>query len=508
MSVARSTTRKRRFSRTQLESHLKILKVAVAAPFLPHTLPTSPPTSRISSPAPSPSARRKLPPDANSSAEQSASKRPRTSLQQTDVHQSVPPEALPSKAAVHPHPHPSPRNEEDVRPVASMSVAPPPAAILATAPTPGGPEPVSFPHRRGKPNAADFTRFHERYSANGKYLKYSAEIRGQAGQDHQRKLNSPPAPGSAYAVNASLFSRIEAVDALLNFTYAMWCKDMVENKCHHGLWDTIDQFLKWVRIRWETSETRGESQRAFIGIIRMVEAYIYARKAAFLNTANAKRFGDVDKMNKPPAVAPASSISPATSLGGSSSHSAQNGSPAAPSPLPTNGSISSTSRPSVHPHPHTGAGTPSSHPHSALPSVTIPKDLYESLQASQNCNARSSRAMSAAALYISLPVLSRCFPRTAARLQTCQLRPDEEYEVDFDQDECSRVDGASALGLGGDPSPGPGEGQLMWPGALNAHGGEGVAWVCLLGRAMIREMGYPLGYRGLEGLVRKDALPR
>lgn len=81
---------------------------------------------------------------------------------------------------------------------------------------------------------------------------------------------------------------------------------------------------------------------------------------------------------------------------------------------------------------------------------------------------------------------------------------DEEVQVDFEQDECTRPDGVPGVGLGGDPTPGPGEGQLMWPGSLNTHGGEGVAWVCLLGRAMIREMGYPLGYRGLEGRLQKD----
>lgn len=240
---------------------------------------------------------------------------------------------------------------------------------------------------------------------------------------------------------------------------------------------------------------------------RMVEAYIYARKAAFLNTANAKRFSEVDKMVKPPPPAvPSSSISPATSLGGSSQHSMPNGSPpGAPSPSPAG-----TPKPGPRP-----SATSSSHPHpapipvpAAGPTVAIPKDLYDSLQASHNCSTRSARAMAAATFYLNLPVLARCFPRTAARVQAAQLRQDEEYEVDFDQDECTRADGQPGVGLGGDPSAGPGEGQLLWPGPLNAHGGEGVAWVCLLGRAMIREMGYPLGYRGLEGILRKEATAR
>lgn len=191
-------------------------------------------------------------------------KRARTSIQHADVHQH-------DATAQRPQP-PTTRVDEDAQPappIAPVTAAP---AALATAPTPGGPEPSSFPHRRGKPSAADFTRFHERYSLHGKSMKYSAEVRNQAAsfsQDHQlqRKLFPPPPAGSAYAVHAQLFARFEAVDALLNFTYAMWCRDMVENKCHHGLWDTIDQFLKWVRSRWECTETRGEGQQAFIGIM-------------------------------------------------------------------------------------------------------------------------------------------------------------------------------------------------------------------------------------------------
>lgn len=233
----------------------------------------------------------------------------------------------------------------------------------------------------------------------------------------------------------------------------------------------------------------------------MVEAYIYARKAAFLNTANAKRFGEVDKMVKPqPPIDPTASISPATSLGGSSQHSLPNGSPpaGAPSPIPAGATAPRPTNP-----PPSVLATP--HPHSALgPTVAIPKDLYDSLQAAHNCSTRSARAMAAAALYLNLPVLARCFPRTAGRVQAGQLRLDEECQVDFEQDECTRPDGVPGVGLGGDPTPGPGEGQLVWPGSLNTHGGEGVAWVCLLGRAMIREMGYPLGYRGLEGRLQKD----
>lgn len=103
-------------------------------------------------------------------------------------------------------------------------------------------------------------------------------------------------------------------------------------------------------------------------------------------------------------------------------------------------------------------------------------------------------------MYFNLPVIARCFPKTYARILTCQLRYDEEYEVDFDQDECSRPDGASNL----DYTPSPGEGPLMWPSPLVTQGADGLVWVLLLGRAMIREVAFSAGYRGMAGLYRKE----
>jgi len=84
------------------------------------------------------------------------------------------------------------------------------------------------------------------------------------------------------------------------------------------------------------------------------------------------------------------------------------------------------------------------------------------------------------------------------------LRYEEEFEVDFEQDDCARPEGLSTATIGGDPAPGPGEGQLWLPTGLTLANGEGIAWVCLLGRSLIREAAYPLGYRGLDCIIKKD----
>jgi len=62
-------------------------------------------------------------------------------------------------------------------------------------------------------------------------------------------------------------ARFEAFDALLNFAYGMWSRDMADGKVHYSMWETMDQFLKWVRKCWETPETKGPVMSAFIGLM-------------------------------------------------------------------------------------------------------------------------------------------------------------------------------------------------------------------------------------------------
>jgi len=80
---------------------------------------------------------------------------------------------------------------------------------------------------------------------------------------------------------------------------------------------------------------------------------------------------------------------------------------------------------------------------------------------------------------MTLPVMALHFPGTFARMVHSSLLPHEEHEPDIEDE----------------------EGELFWPGGCVT--GEGLGWVCLMGKAMISEFGKGYGYRGLDGVVPK-----
>lgn len=80
---------------------------------------------------------------------------------------------------------------------------------------------------------------------------------------------------------------------------------------------------------------------------------------------------------------------------------------------------------------------------------------------------------------LTLPIMRRCFPKTWTRMMYTTLLPTEEHEPDFEDE----------------------EGELYWPD--QCVNGEGIGWVCLMGKAMINEFGKAYGYKGLDGVVPK-----
>jgi hypothetical protein len=108
------------------------------------------------------------------------------------------------------------------------------------------------------------------------------------------------------------------------------------------------------------------------------------------------------------------------------------------------------------------------------------RDLSTSINLSACC-------LSLSLPLLSLPILKAHFPVTYQRIVGNEgLRVEEEYEVLNEgvlEDE---------------------EGEMCWPppGAT----GDGLGWVCVLGRAMIGEMGREVGYRGVEGVVVKPKI--
>lgn len=80
---------------------------------------------------------------------------------------------------------------------------------------------------------------------------------------------------------------------------------------------------------------------------------------------------------------------------------------------------------------------------------------------------------------LTLPVMAQCFPATFARMVSSNLSADQEWHPDMDDD----------------------EGELFWPS--QSATGEGLGWVCLMGKAMINEIGKDYGYKGLKGVIPK-----
>jgi hypothetical protein len=80
---------------------------------------------------------------------------------------------------------------------------------------------------------------------------------------------------------------------------------------------------------------------------------------------------------------------------------------------------------------------------------------------------------------LNLPVMAQHFPVTFARMVHSSLLWHEEHEPDIEDE----------------------EGELFWPGQCAT--GEGLGWVCLMGKAMIKEFGKDIGYRGLDGVIPK-----
>lgn len=80
---------------------------------------------------------------------------------------------------------------------------------------------------------------------------------------------------------------------------------------------------------------------------------------------------------------------------------------------------------------------------------------------------------------LTLPGMAKHFPRTFARMMYSTLGAHDEHEPDIEDE----------------------EGELFWPGQLITGGGMG--WVCLMGKAMLKEFGRELGYQGLEGIIPK-----
>lgn len=356
-------------------------------------------------------------------------------------------------------------------------------------------------------------------------LKYSGDARfwSTYSPSHKeyRPLQEPPPLNSSYHKHGGLIARLELVDALVCFTYSIWARDYSRKACNKDTWTTIEAFLTWCKSKWHAEDAINDAEKAFLGLIYMIEAFINGRK--MLYSVRQQLDHEMDKITEQAKVKIETAIQEVdqgTLLGPSPlSGKSQGTPPMLPSPAsiaPTNSANSTPTNRDENPSSNTARAASTSQnpaprqarPHQgpnpafypllprkvresqipppasyieAASAVTEPIDvnmIYNLKDLTQTFKSSAS-SMQEAQNTLNLPIMARHFPRTFARMVYSTLSPSEEHEPDFEDE----------------------EGELFWPSQLVT--GEGLGWVCLMGKAMIKEYGKAYGYKGLDGVVPK-----
>lgn len=525
--------KKRKWTREQLLKSLEILG-SLSAP-LPPELPPSPPCSRPDSPVPSFTKRKHAP-----SQDHELVKRPRITSssewssqphhsQYHHYQQPQPPLLPPLHRSSNQPPNYSLRSEpsEDGElredPV-SLTTRPSALPVLPTA------VPVRRP-RRGKMSLAAFEELYDKYHKYGRMLKYSGDARFWSTypptHKEYRPLNDPPPPNSPYHKYGGLIARLELADALVCFTYALWCREYVRRTCHRDTWGTIEAFLGWCKFKWQSEDVLGDREKALLGLILMIEGFIRSRTlyytakasvdpeleltwtkmksemAAFSREAEKTEMGSasttgqhVSSTQKTPPMLPSpASIAPDSSASSTPIASSSGGTPSTKNSLATPQTLSSarvsqTNSPAALPLPaqllkHVGnrsdghGPTPAMVAAAAKATVSLGPTMVYQLKEQSGAIISASCCMDHAQRYLTLPIMARHYPITFARMMGSSLAAHEEHEPDIEDE----------------------EGELLWP--TQSVTGEGLGWVCLMGKAMVKELGRDIGYVGLDGVVRK-----
>ncbi|KAI1796347.1 hypothetical protein LXA43DRAFT_615357, partial [Ganoderma leucocontextum] len=431
---------------------------------LPFELPPSPPASRESSPAPG--TKRRHEPD----SEPPHNKKPRTSSSSSTSRPQLPSRPVPIPSSSR---H-EPSEDGEVKEEPSESRGFTPITFPANFP-------VHRP-RRGVLPASEWDSIYEKCFVNGRMLKHSAYARVAAAHPTTSKdykaLHVTLDPNSPYAKHSLLMARLELVDSLLHFVYGLWGKENAVRMCYRASWRTVEEAISKTEAKWQ-AESRDDREKAFLGLIQLLHAFVHGRKVRHrmtsvdqMNDSKLSRLKlqwemDQKKLeakaqaacaNPTPTMLP----SPASSSTTNSSHSTPLGEHASPSvappPLPTSNRDQVTLPPVMVTHPVNA------------------QYVWENKSQSGGLRAALDRIHSSQQT-LSLPVLSRHFPRTFARVIKTTLSPSDEHEPDFQDDEC----------------------ELYWPGQVIT--GDGLGWMCLVGMSMIKELGREYGYQGVDGVI-------
>ena len=80
-------------------------------------------------------------------------------------------------------------------------------------------------------------------------------------------LPDPPPPQSPYHKHGNLIARLELIDALVDFVYAIWAKDYSRQKCSRGNWTSIEAFLVYCKRKWQVEDGADEREKALSGLM-------------------------------------------------------------------------------------------------------------------------------------------------------------------------------------------------------------------------------------------------
>ncbi|KIK94982.1 hypothetical protein PAXRUDRAFT_141717 [Paxillus rubicundulus Ve08.2h10] len=535
-SSANPKLKKRKWTREQLLKSLEILG-PLAAP-LPPDLPPSPPSSRSNSPAPSALKRKHDPYQDSDATKRSRISHVSDNSSQQHHHHHYHPPPPPPPSLHRPSNQPSnfnlrsePSEDGEVREeMASITSRAPALSVLPSF------VPVRRPRRGKILSSQDFDAIHHKYHLAGRLLKFSGDARFwstyPASHKEYRPLSHPPPPNSKYHKYGAIIARLELVDALVCFAYSLWVKDYSKKACFRETWVTIEAFLGWCKNKWTTEDTFGEREKALLGLIWMIEGFIRARKFYYAAKLTVDPELDRTWAKMKSEMATLSREAEKTEMNGTAGAASQLSlaSQATPQMLPSPASIAPTNSANSTPITSSSGGTPNTNsssttlvasqssnpPRSAHTGpVALPPYLVVHVPNGSDGRAPSAGMIAAAAnatasfgptftftlkeqsngvvsagycmdhaqKYLTLPILARHYPTTFARMVGTSLSVHEEHEPDIEDE----------------------EGELFWPGQCIT--GEGLGWVCLMGKAMVKEIGRDFGYIGLIGVVPKPEVP-
>ncbi|KAL5528208.1 hypothetical protein ACEPAF_7344 [Sanghuangporus sanghuang] len=485
----------------KLEYARKCIKIIgyIPAP-LPPELPPSPPPSRSPSPVPqhipvASSSKRKL--DALADQPESAK---RARLTKPPIPPSELPSGTPSSSAASPplaasssSSSTSNRPSDKTSSVTSVTTA-----VSSVGDATSRSLTVYEPLRRPRHGieSLDFRQMHKKHYAEARVFKYSGEARylSTYPQSHSgyRPLREPPGKGTPYHTHGGLMALLESLEALISFVYAAWCQDHISTGGFNDSWETIPSYLNWCKSKWYqyVGSRDNVREKSFIGLIHMIEAFTHQRIVRFklsnvLDAKTRQYEHDIEVTAKAKqAAVDASAVKarltlPEKSLPSPDTDAASaNSTPANPS----NGTPSNLNDIRAEEAKRAGNKLPpnrSPEGNSSDDVVSVKESYITSVTRLLGVQTTASQEMKNSEKTLSLAIMREHFPHTFGRMVCSTLSAYEEYEPDMED----------------------GEGELFWPSQCVT--GEGIAWVCLMGRAMVREFGKDIGYTSFAGIIPK-----